>query len=343
MPIVTHLIAETFGTHISKRSERLQLTKGSEVLQEAPLLHLQMVLIASLGVSISADAVAQCCERGIPIYYLDGEGTAYGALYSAGLTGTIETRRAQLRAYDDWRGRHVALAFATAKIHSQAATLRYMAKNRRESDSAHYKLLNDAAQSILEALGRLEQLDGGDRTVDDVRETILAAEGNAARIYWEAARSVIPGEYGWTKREGRGARDAVNSLLNYGYGILYGQIERAIVLAGLDPYAGFIHTDRPGKPSLVLDLIEEFRSFTIDRAVFGLVNRHFTVKQQEDGLLCEETRRSFAEKILAHLEAGVRYEGKSYPLRTLIQMQARQLASFLRGEHERYEGFKSGW
>ncbi|MCS6872754.1 MAG: CRISPR-associated endonuclease Cas1 [Anaerolineae bacterium] len=343
MPIVTHLIADAFGTYIGKHSERLQLVKNNQVLQEAPLVHLQMVLITSLGVSISADAVAECCERGIPIFFLDGEGTAYGALYSAGLTGTIETRRAQLRAHDTWRGRHVALAFASAKLHSQANTLRYMAKNHRQSNPERYERLNNAALSIFELLARLESLDTGDQTADDVRPTILALEGSAAKFYWEAVRGVIPSEYGWTKREGRGARDAVNSLLNYAYGILYGQIERAIVLAGLDPYAGFIHTDRPGKPSLVLDFIEEFRAFTVDRVVFGLLNRHFKVKQEEDGLLSEETRRALAEHILMCLESGVRYEGKSYPLRTLIQMQARQLATFLRGESERYQPFKSAW
>jgi CRISPR-associated protein Cas1 len=141
----------------------------------------------------------------------------------------------------------------------------------------------------------------------------------------------------------RGAADPVNSLLNYGYGILYGQVERASVLAGMDPYAGFIHTDRPGKPSLVLDLIEEFRQVAVDRLVFGLVNRHFLVKQDDKGRLSDDTRKHFAEKVVEHLEAGVRHEGKSYPLRLVIQMQARHLAAYLRGEREHYVAFKAGW
>jgi CRISPR-associated protein Cas1 len=77
----------------------------------------------------------------------------------------------------------------------------------------------------------------------------------------------MPEQYDWPGREGRGAQDPLNSLLNYGYGILYGQVEQAIILAGLDPYAGFLHADRPGKPSLTLDLIEEFRQVAIDRVV----------------------------------------------------------------------------
>ncbi len=84
MAIVQNLIADTFGTHIGKYSERLKITKGDETLVEAPLLHLEMVLITSRGVSISSDALAECCERGIPVYFINREGDPYAALYSAG-------------------------------------------------------------------------------------------------------------------------------------------------------------------------------------------------------------------------------------------------------------------
>jgi CRISPR-associated protein Cas1 len=171
----------------------------------------------------------------------------------------------------------------------------------------------------------------------------MAVEGNAARRYWEAVRGVLPAEYGWQARAGRGATDPINSLLNYGYGILYGQVERALVLAGLDPYAGFVHADRPGKPSLVLDLIEEFRQAAVDRVVFGLANRRYTVEQDEQGRLSQATRKNFAEHVLDHLEADVRYEGKNRALRQAIQMQARQVAAFVRRERAAYTPFKASW
>ncbi len=133
MAIVQTLVADTFGSHIGKYSERLKLTHNGETLIEAPLLHLEMVLVASRGVSISSDALAECCERGIPVHFVSNEGEPYAALYSAGLAGTVLTRRAQLMAYADRRGRDVAIAFATGKIQNQAATLRYMAKARGTS------------------------------------------------------------------------------------------------------------------------------------------------------------------------------------------------------------------
>jgi CRISPR-associated protein Cas1 len=341
MAVVDHLIADTFGTHIGKYQGRLKITKRKEVLAQAPLLHLRSVTVASTGVSISADALRACCELGIPVHFVSSRGEVYASLYSAGLTGTILTRRSQLEAYRDRRGKHVAVAFATAKIRNQAATLKYLAKTRTESAPQAAGALRLCAGEVADYEEKLRHLEGA--TCEDVRQTVLTVEGHAAKRYWAAVRAVVPDKYGWQAREGRGATDPVNSLLNYGYGILYAQVERAIVLAGLDPYAGFIHADRPGKPSLVLDLIEEFRQVAVDRVVFGLVNRQFVVEQDESGRLSEETRRGLATHVLDHLEAGVRYEGKRQPLGVALQSQARHLATFLRGDREEYDAFQAGW
>jgi len=341
MPVVEHLIADTFGTHIGKYSERLKITQGSETLAQAPLLHLKSVLVISRGVSISADALEACAERGIPVFFLSGQGQCYASLYSSGLTGTVLTRRAQLLSYYDQRAIRFALAIAEGKIRNQAATLKYLAKTRKDTQPDVYEELHHCADEVIDCILSLEQLQG--ETIDEIRNYILAAEGQAAKRYWSAVAALLPESYDWPGREGRSATDPINSLLNYGYGILYGQIEQAIILAGLDPYAGFLHADRPGKPSLVLDLIEEFRQVAVDRLVFGLANRDFKVEQDERGRLSEATRHSLAEKTLEHLQASVRYEGKRYPLRVVIQTQARQLAAFLRGERDAYTAFKATW
>ncbi len=111
----------------------------------------------------------------------------------------------------------------------------------------------------------------------------------------------------WPGRRTQGATDPLNSALNYGYGILYGAVERACVLAGLDPYAGFLHVDRPGKPSLVLDLIEEFRQPVVDKTVLGMVNKGMPVTLDEQGRLVPESRRLLAEKVLARLDSPERF------------------------------------
>lgn len=115
------------------------------------------------------------------------------------------------------------------------------------------------------------------------------------------------------------------------------------MLAGLDAYAGFLHADRPGKPSLTLDFIEEFRSAVVDRTLIGLLNKGVALPQEPDGLLKKETRLMLAEKIRERLEAAVPFEGKRYPLRVVMQMQARHMATFLRGERPEYTPFALPW
>lgn len=343
--IVEHLIAETFGTHIGKYSERLKITQKGKTLTQAPLLHLQSVIVNSRGVSISADAIEACCERGIPILFLTDHGKPYASLYAAGLTGTVLTRRGQLLAYYDERGTHIALKIASAKVQNQETTLKYLAKNRKETEPGTHERLSEAALVLRDSLAALDRLErdaiGG--PVDAVRASVMGIEGNAGRVYWGAASAVIPDKYDWPGRVGRGATDPLNSLLNYGYGILYGKVEQATILAGLDPYAGFLHVDRAGKPSLVLDLIEEFRQFAVDRLVIGLAARGYAVEQDDNGRLCEGFRVAYAKKVLAHLDASTRYGGKRYPLRYVIQNQSRALASYLRGASEAYMPFRATW
>jgi len=350
MTIVQNLIVEEFGSFIGKHSERLIVTKGDETLQQAPLLHLESVLVSGRGVSISADAVRECTERGIPIHFVSGTGTPYASLYSAGLTGTVVTRRAQYDAFRDARGLMLSLSFAQGKIRNQANLLKYMGKYRKETAPELFELLRARADELLNSAAELENMRSfpevacGERTtIDDWRFEILGIEGRAAQRYWDAIKNVLPDHCDWHGREGRGAKDPINSAMNYGYGILYGQIERALVMAGLDPYAGFTHVDRPGKPSMTLDAIEEFRQPIVDRTIFGLVNKGVQIDQDERGFLVEETRRMLAEKILNRLESAEKYEKKNVPLRIIVQSQARHLATYLRRERNEYQPFAMEW
>lgn len=347
MAIIQNLIADTFGSHIGKYSERLKVTQGETVLTQAPLLHLESVIVSSMGVSISADAIRACTERGIPIHFLSGSGNPYAALYSAGLTGTVLTRRAQLMAYHDARALHLAAAFAGGKIENQATLLKYIAKYRKETNPAVYEELRLLSGEVLDFIGDIQYwFKFGlqeNATIDEIRAHLLAAEAHAAKKYWAGLGLVLPEQLAWPGRLTFGAQDPFNSALNYGYGILYSAVERALVLAGLDPYGGFIHTDRPGKLSLVYDLIEEFRSPIVDRTILGLVNKKVKIEQDEDHRLTEKTRRQLAEKILERLESQESHEGKNYTLRTIIQMQARHLATYVRGERPEYTPFLISW
>ncbi len=341
------LIVDRIGAYVGRHSERLRVSVKKEVVAEAPLLFLEQVLVASRGVSLSSDAIEACCARGIPLYFVSSRGEPYAALYAAGLGATVLTRRAQLIAYGTRQGLAVGCAIASGKIASQANLLRYVAKYRKTTAPELHRELRLRAREVLDHADEVRQLweaASPTATIDDARPALLSAEGRAAQRYWDALKLVVPTALGWPGREGRGARDPLNAALNYGYGILYGQVERALVLAGLDPYAGFVHVDRPGKPSLTLDLIEEFRAPVVDRTILGMVNHGMRLARDEEGLLSPASRRGIAERVLARLEESTeRYEGKRQKLRFILQSQARHLAAFLRGDRPSYAPFVGGW
>ncbi|MBP1467339.1 CRISPR-associated endonuclease Cas1 [Candidatus Chloroploca sp. M-50] len=336
-----HLFVQEKGAFIAKHQGRLRVMKAKDRLNEVPLLHLQQVLINGGGVSISSDAIRACAEEGIPIHFVSSNGTPHSSLYSAGLTGTVLTRRAQLRAYDGEAGLALARAFTLGKLQNQANLLRYVAKYRKEADPDLHAALTVVASEVVDSLQAVRDLQGV--SVEALRDRLMGIEGRYAARYWGALAPLVPAELAWPGRETQGAADAFNQVLNYGYGVLYGQVEHAIILAGLDPYAGLLHADRPGKPSLVLDLIEEFRQAVVDRTLLGQVTRGWSIGRDEDGRLDADTRERIVTRVLERLESSEAYEGKRQPLRHILQCQARHIATFVRGEREAYQPFVMGW
>ena len=334
------LVVDRHGVFLGKHSERLRVSRNGQVLEEVPLLDLEQVLVLGNGVALSSDAVRACTERGIPIAFLSPRGRVYARVVSPEMGGTVRTRREQVLAYLDRRGLHLARCFAVGKMRNQANLLKYMGKYRKERRQEAFRVVREAVEAI-EALAReVQALEGA--SVEEVRPYLLSLEGRAGEWYWDAVKALLPPEVGFPGRETRGARDPVNRALNYGYGILYSQVEQAVLLAGLDPYAGFVHTDRSGRPSLVLDLMEEFRQAVVDRAVFALLNLRVPLETEEDRSFTPATRRLLAERVLERLESPVPYEGRRCRLRTVLQSQARHLATFVRGEG-RYRPFVAPW
>lgn len=335
------LIVEGPGSYIGKHQGRLRVSKQGATVTEAPLIHLEHVLVVDNGVSISSDAVRVCAEQGIPIHFVDATGRVHAGLYSAGLTATVASRRAQLAAYGSPRGLALARAYVRGKIENQANLLRYIGKYRKEAQPEVFEQITLVVAELRDHLAELDGLSGPD--IETLRERILSVEGRASQRYWRVIGLVIPAHLGWPGRETRGAGDAFNSALNYGYGVLYANVERALVLAGLDPYGGFLHADRPGKPSLVLDAIEEFRQAVVDRGILAMVNKGTALEQGEDGRLTQDVRRRIAEKVRERLEGTDLYEGKRHALRVILQSQTRHAATFLRGERDLYTPFVASW
>ncbi|NCO66651.1 MAG: CRISPR-associated endonuclease Cas1 [Candidatus Aquicultor secundus] len=333
------IIVSEFGYFLGKKSERLVIKENGKIKEEVPFFKINQVLITSNGVSLSSDVIKECAVAGIPLTFLSSDGKPYAIIQSPHLQGTVITRREQMVAYNDHRGFELAKQFARGKISNQVNLLKYASKYRKTADPEAYELLRTNVSKIEDIKKSLDGLIV--ECIDEGRESILNLEGRSASIYWSSVARIIPATYSFTSREKRGATDIVNSLLNYGYGILYSQIAMAIALAGLDPYAGFLHVDRSGKPSLVLDLIEEFRQPVVDKTILGMLGRNADWRVV-DGKLDDKTRRDLAERIMERLEARETYERKKFTLRTIIQRQARAVAAYVRREKP-YKPFLAGW
>ena len=138
-------------------------------------------------------------------------------------------------------------------------------------------------------------------------------------------------------------QDIFNMALNYGYGILYSEVERACILSGLDPYLGFLHMDRYGKPSMVLDMVEQFRA-VIDRAIITLfvqkrLSEDDTETIGEGRLLKKEARTKIIEEIMNALDWKISYKNKKLTVASIILEQGREITRFLLGQSERFEPF----
>ncbi len=178
-------------------------------------------------------------------------------------------------------------------------------------------------------------------TTEKSKGQLLGIEGYIADKYFSGLRTLFyfPG------RQPQG-RDKFNSALNYGYGILYNEVERACLYVGLDPYMGLYHSERYGKPALVLDLVEEFRVPVVDVTIFPLFIEKKLSKQncfesmgKGQYQLSPEGKSIVVKAVMENLNKMVTWHGKSYTLKAVIENQIRALARYFTGQEEKYAPF----
>jgi len=147
-----------FGLHVGKHSERLIIKKGKDTIAEHPLLHLEQVVVAGRGISLSCDAIAECIERGITITLLDFSGKPYAKIVSPALTATVKTRREQLLAYYDERALQACLHFARGKMQNQINLVRYFAKYRKQVNPRLFTEVQERVAKISQLMDELDML-----------------------------------------------------------------------------------------------------------------------------------------------------------------------------------------
>ena len=319
------LIVQGYGKSISyKEGSIVVRERGRTIARYSPSEISQIIVIGN--VAITSKAIRALSAYACDVLFISWRGELY-ARVSFPEMRTVATRRQQYMAYEDGRGTYIAKEILRSKLRNQYYYL--MTLQKLSSGEA----AREVEQRRAEVKGSLEKIDAVDGKLEEVRGELLGIEGEAARAYFSAISKYLP-EGLFEGREGRGAQDPVNSMLNYGYAILMGAIWRAVHMAGLDPYAGYLHADRPGKPSLVLDLMEMYRTQAVDRVVVSTV---------KGGVPKGDWRQEIAAKVASRLSEKVPYSGMRVEMSQSAVMAARNLASFLRGERSSFEGFYLSW
>ncbi|MEM2856224.1 MAG: CRISPR-associated endonuclease Cas1 [Candidatus Nitrosocaldaceae archaeon] len=315
-----------YGVKIGATGNRFVIKKRNEE-NKIVADEIEEILLHGGALNITTSAIMLAVKHKIPIFFTTKYGKPYSMINSIISSGTVLSRREQYKAIVDGRGLKLAKAFVYAKIRNQEQLLRMRANDLLKSDKEQSIKVREHANKIGSIIDEID--------VNDINR-LREVEARGAREYWDGFAMLIPSELGFKTREHRGARDPVNSLLNYGYGVLLSRVINSILLAGLDPYAGFLHVDRAGRPSLALDLIEEFRQPIVDYIVLKVLR----LREIKYDKIIEEDRLSkdAIATILKGLKSRFEEKHREYELSYYILEQARNIARFLR-EGKRYEPF----
>ncbi len=316
------LIINDYGVYLGLHYARLVVRKNDTVLGEYPLVRLKAVHIQSKGVSLSSDLVLACAVRGIKIFFSGYNSfSAISTLYDH---KTARVRKKQFEAIDNGRGVQLAAKIIAGKIKNQRSTLLYASRyvDVLPQDNTVYALKSLA--------GRVQNRN------NISADYLLGTEGVAAGLYFNFLKrySLFPPSF--SVRTKRYSKEITNIALNYGYAILQNYVYKAVLNAGLEPYAGVYHTMRSAKPSLVLDIMEEYRSFVVDRNIIKL--RHKLAKTDN----FDKVKKDVARYILTTMSRKYKYNNRKITLESIIQRQVYRIAGYLAGDGK-YKPYVFRW
>lgn len=275
---------------VNLETDNVYVKKNSEILLRVPLLNLeQIVLFNYFGAT--PQLLGECAKRKISVSFLSEYGKYLGTFHGES-SGNVLLRREQYRIADDSRALGYAKNFIFGKLHNQKWVI-----ERGIRDYAlriDKELLKKQSQFISEQLKKVFNIEND--------ENLRAAEGNAAHHYFSAFDELILQNkeiFTFKTRNRRPPTDMVNAMLSFAYTLLASECRHALEVVGLDSYVGFLHTDRPGRASLALDLMEELRPHFADRFVLSLINRNevlekdFEIQSSGAVFLSSTSRKKF--------------------------------------------------
>lgn len=318
-------------SYLHKDRETIVIKNGADRLGQFPALSVSNILCFG-QVSVSPFLMGYCAEQGIGLSFY----TEYGrflARVQGRPVGNVLLRRAQYRWADDSeKSVSVARLMIAAKIANSRSVLLREIRNHGDNP-----LLSDVAVRLAGSLRRVK--------LAPSVEVAMGMEGEAANAYFSVFDEMLRGTgFAFGGRIRRPPTDPVNALLSFIYSLVTQECVSALLGVGLDPYVGFLHKDRPGRPSLALDLLEEFRAAWADRFALTLINRRqvqladFVTEASGAVRLKDDARRTVLTAYQERKQAEMvhPYLEEQVPIGLLPHCQALLLARHIRGDTEYY-------
>ena len=316
---------------VQKRDEYLLITYADKRKTEIPLLHISQVVVSG-DITLTTPALHALLERGIDVSFLSFYGHFRGKLQPP-VSKNAAIRNAQYRAHAH---QPEALQIAQACVRGKLANMRTMLLR------ANRQIQNDEVTLATQQIQQMIATANDTTTIG----TLLGVEGNGSASYFRVFGKILRGNFQFTHRRRRPPTDPVNAMLSLGYTLLGQQVASAIQVVGLDPYAGFLHQLRHGRPSLALDMMEEFRPLIVDSVVLNICNHRLLTAndfQEELGVvhLKPEARKKFYGKFEERLQEEIQHPRFEYrtSYRRCIELQVRLLGKYLLGEINSYPPF----
>ena len=332
----------TQGAYLSKDGANVVVAiEGAERVRVP--IHTLSGLVGFGRVALSPPLMGFCAEEGVAVTFLSEHGK-FLARIEGPVSGNVLLRREQYRRTDDPdRCAAIVRSLVIGKALNQRAVIRRALRDHGERMEAPVSgALELAEQRLTDIARRAERPQGAD--------ALRGLEGEAANVYFGAFDALIRAQNEDFRFEGRSRRpplDPVNALLSFVYALLAHDVRSALETVGLDPAVGFLHRDRPGRPSLALDLMEEFRPFFADRLALSLINRRQVAgkdfRRVENGacLMTDAARKAVLVAYQERKREELRhpYLGEPTTVGLLWHLQAQLLARHLRGDLDGYPPF----
>ena len=326
-------------TYLSLDGENIVIKKNENVAMRVPLHNLENVVCFSY-IGASPALMGACAERNVGLCFLTPNGRFLARIVGR-VKGNVLLRKKQYQVSEkETESTPIAASFLVGKLSNCRKVIERALRDHALLVDVNY--LSDVSTS-LKALTRTIH------TCKSIPD-LMGFEGSAAKIYFSAIDQLIlhqKEDFFFTERSRRPPLDNMNALLSFLYTLLVSEASSALETVGLDPYVGFLHQDRPGRPSLALDLMEELRPVFADRLAFSLVNRKQIngkgfVKKESGGILMDDDTR---KKVLTAWQDRKKEEivhpflKEKIPFGLIPYVQALLLARFLRGDLDAYPPF----